>query len=160
MGTLTDTELYNYIKTYFMYDEEIGHLVRVKKTNKNQKLGICVGNNRADGYVNVSINGKLYLEHRLIWLYHYKSMPIEIDHIDRDNTNNRLTNLRASTRSLNMHNVVVYNNRQLPTGVHKHYNKFRALLGVNGVQKHLGLYSTVEDAEKAYLKAKHEYFDE
>ncbi len=159
MITLTDEALLNYINEYFEYDASAGHFLRVKKTNKNQKLGAFVGSTRKDGYINVSICGRLYLEHRLVWLFFFKYLPEEIDHINRNTSDNRITNLREATRSTNMHNTSAKKNRSLPKGVHKHNKKFKAVLGVSGVQVHLGVFKTPLEAETAYLKAKHEYFD-
>lgn len=49
----------------------------------------------------VCIDGKRYYAHRLIWIYMTGEDPIHIDHIDRDATNNRWSNLRRSDPSSN-----------------------------------------------------------
>ena len=54
------------------------------------------------------INGSMlcYLYHRAVWLYTYGEPPKEIDHIDGDPTNNRVSNLRAVTPHENKLNTV------------------------------------------------------
>ena len=62
------------------------------------------GSVRPDGYTMVSINGKAYRLHRLIFCYHYGYYPPIVDHIDRNPSNNCIENLRASDASLNQLN--------------------------------------------------------
>ena len=65
------------------------------RTRKYTKMGF-----RINGIV------VLYQYHRAVWLYTYGELPKELDHIDGDPTNNRISNLRAVTRSENMLNSV------------------------------------------------------
>ena len=59
-----------------------------------------------DGYVLNFIKGKVYREHRLIWLYVYGEMPNGIlDHINRIKTDNRIENLRIVSFSENRQNI-------------------------------------------------------
>ena len=56
----------------------------------------------------MSIDGAVYYEHRLAWVYMKgddQPMP-RIDHRDLDGTNNAWDNLRAATGSQNMANSV------------------------------------------------------
>ena len=63
-----------------------------------------VGNLRDDGYVQVNINGKLYLAHRVIWFMYYgEQPPRQIDHVDQNRANNRIDNLRDGV-AINVHN--------------------------------------------------------
>ena len=62
-----------------------------------------VGYKNHDGYLRIRCNGHLRMKHRLIyWLYHH-SLPdnMEIDHIDKNRSNNAISNLRLATRSEN-----------------------------------------------------------
>jgi hypothetical protein len=56
------------------------------------------------GYKGFKVNGKLMLEHRLVWLYHFGEMPEIIDHINQDKTDNRVENLRIATHGENICN--------------------------------------------------------
>ena len=55
----------------------------------------------ANGYLRIAANGKKYMAHRLVWLWHYGVMPKEIDHIDGNPLNNRVENLEWTSRSGN-----------------------------------------------------------
>ena len=62
----------------------------------------CVGNR---GYVLIVINGKQRMAHRLIWIIHGKEPVPMLDHIDGDQLNNRIENLRPITVSQNQRNT-------------------------------------------------------
>jgi len=60
----------------------------------------------SSGYLRVGIGKKLYQYHRLAWLIATGEWPDgEIDHINRDKTDNRLNNLRVVGRSANALNI-------------------------------------------------------
>ena len=53
-------------------------------------------------YRTQSVDNYLYYTHRLVWKYYYGTDPQgEIDHIDRDRSNNNIWNLRSVTPSEN-----------------------------------------------------------
>lgn len=57
------------------------------------------------GYYQGQIFGKLYYAHRIIWTMFTEDWPEnEIDHIDRNGFNNRISNLRDVTHQVNMMN--------------------------------------------------------
>ena len=75
------------------------------KDTYGQKSEIA-GHIEKRGYTNISINGKKYRAHRLIWTYHNGKIPsgLVVDHIDCDKTNNKIENLRLATRKQNAYN--------------------------------------------------------
>lgn len=91
--------------------------------------------------------------HRLAWFISKGSLPDgEIDHINRDKSDNRIENLRDVTRSINLRNFPLKkNNTSGVCGVHLHgqSNKWRASVSVNGKRKSLGLYLDISDAKNA-----------
>ena len=64
------------------------------------------------GYVQMSLGGKTQLKHRVVavqWVLRAENATdsktrLEVDHIDKDKTNNRVENLRWVTRSENLKN--------------------------------------------------------
>ena len=69
------------------------------------KAGAEIGHINSQGYRRVKIAGQMYLVHRLIWRLTHGVWPTnEIDHIDGDRLNNRLTNLRDVPKTLNQRN--------------------------------------------------------
>lgn len=56
-------------------------------------------------YRQIRINNKLYLAHRLVFLYHRGYLPGRIDHIDGNALNNDINNLREATQQENCMNA-------------------------------------------------------
>ena len=54
----------------------------------------------------IGINGKRYLRHRLIWIFHNGDIPDDliIDHINGDTLNDQIENLRLVTLEINANN--------------------------------------------------------
>lgn len=115
-------------------------------------------------YIMIGIDRKVYFAHRLAWLYMHGEWPDgHIDHIDRNPTNNRITNLRVATNSQNHANVGPRcNNTSGIKGVVKQpdCNRWCARITVQGKRIHLGLYETKDEAAKAYQDACQAYFGE
>jgi hypothetical protein len=102
-------------------------------------------------------NSKTILMHQII----AKRMGLKgnIDHKDTDGLNNQRINLRVATKSQNGANHGI--NKTNTTGykgVWKVRQRFRAGIMLNQKSIHLGYYSTLEEAAKAYNKAALEYF--
>jgi len=90
LAELPDIEL---LKSLLNYDPKTG-LFTHKNSHAAIKAGDAAGNTCDRGYVRISIKNKMYLAHRLAWLYVYGSCPVQIDHIDQNKTNNVINNLR------------------------------------------------------------------
>lgn len=106
-----------------------------------------------DGYIYISVNKIIYLAQRLAWLYIYGEFPDTIlDHIDRDRANNRITNLRKSNHSLNGRNCYTRSHNKCGIkGVNYigSLNKWRSRSTIAGVEYHLGVFNTQEEAQEA-----------
>ena len=62
-----------------------------------------VGNN---GYLRINLAGRMYLVHRIVWLWVNGSWPTgEIDHINGCRTDNRIANLREVAHAENARNA-------------------------------------------------------
>ena len=112
-------------------------------------------------YAQVMIDGRNYLAHRLAWMYEHGEWPDgDLDHADRDGTNNRLSNLRLATRQQNRANSKA-SGRSGVKGAYRRYNgRWQARIRANGSLKNLGHFATAEDAGNAYAEAAREAFGE
>ena len=111
----------------------------------------CIAPN---GYHVITLNAGSFKIHRLAWLYVYgEPVPTEIDHIDRDKRNNRISNLRAATASQNQANRTPIRTASGVKGVRPYKGSFRAYIRLNGTGFHLGTFSTIEEAAAAYREA-------
>jgi len=130
------------LKEILDYNPETGVFIWLKH-NKNQKsIGDAAGHLMAEGRTSIRINYISYLLHRLAWLYVYGKWPNEIDHINHNQSDNRISNLREVTHRENMLNQsMCKNNTSGVTGVywHKKNNKWFASIMVKGVAIHLGI---------------------
>jgi hypothetical protein len=94
----------NFEKTKELFDYKDGNLYW-KNDNKSKKIkGVIAGYINNNGYRAIRYDGKLYLAHRLVYLWHKGYLPAEIDHIDRNKQNNAIENLRECTKSQNHFN--------------------------------------------------------
>lgn len=111
-----------------------------------------------DGYRRVSIDGKLFAVHRLIFFKNNGYFPEEVDHINNNKLDNRIENLRAATRCENQWNTPVKRNSKTGVkGVYPSYNgKFCAAIRQNRTRIYLGVFNTVEEATKAVQQKREE----
>ena len=149
------------LKELLSYDPETGIFTRIKQVSNKGLLGSVAGTNHRSGYRAIKIDYKQFNEHRLAWLYMTGAFPPkQIDHINRDKTDNRFANLRAATGSENQHNQGKYkSNKSGYKGVSyaKSRKKWYAQIKSNSVTKFLGRFHTVEEASAAYLAAQKIY---
>lgn len=98
-----------------------------------------------------------YYCHRLAYLYTHGYIPEIVDHINGNRSDNRIENLRPSTKQLNAQNIKKANasNKLGLLGVHKgQRGRFEAKIMVSRKNIFLGEFVTPQLAHDAYLKAK------
>lgn len=146
------------------YDPESGVFTWCVSTSHRVRASDVAGHIAGGGYRYIGIDGRTYRAHRLAWLYMAGEWPPhEIDHKDRDPSNNRLCNLRAATRSQNIANCSVRSdNTSGIKGVSwcKVKRKWRASIQVGQKPLHLGYRGTKEDAAALYATAAAKSFGE
>ena len=148
----------------FEYRED-GNLIWKMNIQSMARKGNVAGSTDYHGYTRISIDCKKYLLHRLIFLYHkgYLTHGLQIDHIDGNQRNNRIDNLREVTGSQNMYNSKIRsNNKSGVKGVYwnKATRKWYPQIKVNGKYVLRGYYDTIEEAAAAIEKARNEYHGE
>jgi hypothetical protein len=80
------------------------------------------------------------------------NVNLEIDHIDRNTINNKLSNLRILTHQQNC-----LNRNAKGYTLDKIYNKWKSIIFYNNKNIYLGHFATEEEAHNAYLEAKKKY---
>lgn len=142
-----------------------GLIARGKRTDCiGRKLGNKPNHN---GYIQISIDYKRYLASRLAWLYMTGELPnakeFEIDHRNRNRSDNKWANLRLVTHQQNaMNSSIIRNNTSGILGVSfdTQTNLWRASISPNGKMLHLGRFAEKDDAIKARITAEKQYFGE
>jgi hypothetical protein len=143
-----------YVKELFHYKD--GNLFW-KVRRQGVRFGNVVGTLHSSGYLSVVVDRKDYLVHRLVFLYHFGYMPEnDIDHIDRNRSNNKIENLREVSKSCNSRNSMQQNSTS--SGVkglswHKRDQKWQVHIAVHGTRKYLGYYSDFTEAAAHRLAA-------
>lgn len=118
--------------------------------------GSVAGSNH-NGYIKIGLDGRDYLAHRLAWLYSTGSFPTHgIDHLDGNQSNNALSNLRDSTQAVNVQNLraAKSNNVSRLLGVSFCQGRWQARIQRDGVVRYLGRFPSPEAAHAAYISAK------
>lgn len=124
--------------------------------------GESIGWQNSDGYYRVYLmDFGEFGRSQLVWILHHGDIPgdLEIDHIDRNKSNDRIGNLRLADKSLqNLNKGVQKNNRLGVQGVTKRpcgKKPYKATFK----GKFLSNFATVDEASKAYQQAKQEYMN-
>jgi hypothetical protein len=113
---------------------------------QGRRKGKTAGTQHDDrGFMKVAIDGERHLLHRLAWLWMTGMMPRwNIEHRDRDRTNNRWSNLRESVRSQKrQHRPTLVEPTHL-NGVWRAGDRFEAMIEVDGIRLNLGSFATAD----------------
>ena len=163
MNTITE---FTYRDVSLKYNPETGECWRAFQ-NSVWKLLLPAKN----GYTRLWAGNRLYKLHRIIAeVFLNAGKPLtpqqDVDHIKRadgSHAQDRLSNLRIASRSQNLMNQTIRSdNKSGYKGVslHKASGKWKAQIMSGGRLKHLGYFSTPEDAALAYDKAANELHGE
>ena len=140
------------------YNPDTGDFHWKIKPSPRFPAGMKAGSN-TNGYIRIHYNGRMYGAHRLAWLYVYKQHPTyQIDHINGNPSDNRISNLREATALENAQNIrkPQKNNSHGTLGITYDPQKqlWRARIGLNGKRIYIGKYKSKEDAYNAYIQTK------
>lgn len=149
---MNDKDLLSLCEEFFCIGDEGLHYKIWRKGLPKSCVGNRAGNEHHSGYKYVKIRGKLYAEHRLVWLMVNGVMPNgELDHKDGNKHMNVIDNLRESTRRGNCSNRNGWSKSGFK-GVYPNQRgkPWHAKIRVKGEDIQLGRYSLAIDAAKAY----------
>jgi hypothetical protein len=132
---------------------ENGTILRFLK--KTKKWRIIKGTKHTDGYLRMRIDDKKYNMHRVL-AHTFNILDLHdelmIDHIDRNRSNNCISNLRPATRQQNM-----FNQNAKGYTWRKQQKKWEASIKLDGKSIYLGMFDKEKEAHQAYLDAKEIY---
>lgn len=114
----------------------------------------------SNGYKTVSIQGRAYKVHRIVYKMVHGKVPEMLDHIDGNPSNNNISNLRPCSHSSNGYNRKINTNNT--SGVKnvcwsKHHNKWKVDVQVNKKRYCFGYYKDLELAELVATEARNKY---
>jgi len=162
--TVLNTQgIYDHIHKYMSYNPDTGSMTWKKSTGGGQTLGAEVGHTNSKGYRGCKVCGRSYKLHRLIWLYQTGSFPKhDIDHINRNRSDNRWSNLRDVKSDVNAYNHKV--RKDSKTGISgvsvtcdKYKLPYHVRIAVDNEEKHLGFYKTLDEAAMVRYNAECKY---
>ena len=146
-----------YLKQLFDYQN--GQLIR-----KNGKLAVIKAGKKR--YERITVDGKAYALHRMVYLWNHGYLPKIIDHIDGNRENNNINNLREATQQQNCLNSKhrttskspcknVY--LQAPTKNAEWKRNWVVSLMVNKKRKYVGSFEDLELADLVAHEARNLY---
>jgi len=145
------------LKKLFSYHND-GYLIR----NKNGKA-VESKTNKGHRYARVVIGNNAYSMHRIIFLWHHGFLPKIIDHIDNNQLNNRIENLREVTYQQNSMNKKRDSNSKSPykgVAIRKRKNGdlfYEVYVCVNKERKFFGGFSNIELANQKAIAIREQY---
>ena len=147
-NTLTQDEL----TATLHYDPGTGVFTNLR-TRANARIGSEAGAISGRGYRYIMVHRKLYLAHRLAFLWMTGEFPQDhVDHINGNRSDNRWENLRCASREENQKNRKLNcDNTSGYTGVkwHLHTSRWTATVTSNGKHYCIGYYHSKTDAVRA-----------
>ena len=123
-------------------------------------LGREAGTPTGQGYRRVSIDNRVYLAHRLAWLYVHGKWPSQnIDHINGDGADNRIANLRDVSNTENHKNLrLTKTNKSGVSGVRRtKYGTWTAAIWDRARVIRLGSFETMAEAVAARKTAERDF---
>ncbi|MDF3830933.1 HNH endonuclease [Pseudocitrobacter sp. 2023EL-00150] len=144
MNTISRTTILQLL----IYQPATGEFRWRKSRGKAKRLSVA-GFLKPDGYKFIKISGKDYPAHRLAYFLMNNEWPETVDHINNHPSDNRAINIRAATQSQNNCNRRLQrNNTSGAKGVrwNKQRRKWLGYVWLNKKMKHIGYFSTREEA--------------
>jgi hypothetical protein len=152
-ATLTAARL----KELLDYDPETG-VFRWPLSAQHCRAGMVAGYKDNKGYIRIGVEQQQHAGHRLAWLYVHGEWPMgDLDHANRDQTDNRIANLRVATDSQNQANRGAGPGRLKGVTYLAAIGKWQATIFKS---YYLGVFNTEEEANRVYGNAARILYDE
>lgn len=140
------------LREHLHYFPETGEIVWKNSLFKRVE-GKLAGHVTHGKYRRIILYDKRFYYHHAAWALFYGEWPEKlIDHIDGDQSNNRIKNLRQADKAQNGHNRGVTRKNKL--GVKgiclTREGRYRAEIRAYGKAYHIGHFRTLEEAQAAY----------
>ena len=159
----------SFVREIMSYDSKSGFLYWKHRKDMPKRWNSRYANkkiktNNANSF-GITYNGQRFYSvyHRVIWCHYYGKWPesnLVIDHINGDNSDNTIDNLRLVTHTENNKNrSTPKDNTSGNLGLYwaKSKKKWLVQIGSNGKTIHIGIFKNKEDAIKARKAAEIEY---
>lgn len=112
-----------------------------------KEAGYVHNDNCGNQYLILTINGNIIKAHRAAWFIVHGEMPDQIDHINGNGLDNRISNLRNVSNQDNQRNCRLRkDNKTGVVGVRNMHGKFASQIRVNKKDIHLGVFSDFFEA--------------
>ena len=139
------------LSDYLDYDPISGDIIWKKSPSNVIKLGSLAGSINSDGYRQIKFNGEIYQASHVAWFLTHGVWPVELDHKDKQPSNDALDNLREATHSQNCCNRKMRSdNKSGFKGVQQRGSKFIARIWGGSKNLRIGIFDTPEEAHEAY----------
>ena len=155
---ITQSEL----KKILHYNPLTGVFTWLVPLSNQVKVGDVAGTLDNKGYRRIGFGRAYKRAHRLAWFYTHGEWPFDqIDHINRDRDDNRISNLRPANNQQNCRNRSPSMNKFGVVGLSwcDRSDRFCSRITIDRKTKHLGYFIDLFDAICARKSAENKYFN-
>ena len=144
------------LKEVFDYNSETGEITHKQNRRRAKKGANAVCFRKDRGYGILTYKGVKYYAHRVAWALHTGEDPgeMQIDHANKDTSDNRIENLRLATQQQNNCN------RTSSNYIRQKANRFLAQCWSEGEIHYVGCFSSREECEAALIEKRRELHGE
>ena len=148
----------NLLREYFDYMCD-GSLVWIKRRGRRGKIGSTIGWVEDNGRSKCQFFNHKYELHRIIWFFHNGPIPvgIEVSHIDKNPSNNRIENLRLASHIENTMRSISNTSGFPGISWQKKDKLWVVMIFDNGKSRYCGSFKTIEEAIYARRQAELKY---
>lgn len=154
-----------FLLQFVSYNPESGQFTWIGEDAPRRRKNSLMQTRDTAGYIILRIEGKNHKAHRVAWHLEKGEDPgkFEVDHINGNKIDNRIVNLRLSTRGQNRANST--HNKGSKSGIKgvywcKNQKKWRAQITTNKKVIKLGSFTDPFEAHMAYREAAVKYHGE